>query len=391
VALPQFPQDPSSGAARSTVTIGEMLAQSGFSVEVLATTATERPVRTAVVSLLEEQGVHPESTHVKGSRPELRYRHRGVDYRLLDTTPLGAFAWQERHGRRFGELFDEELVRFDPDLLFTYGGEAGDVRRRRRARQRGVKVVFSLRNLAYLQPGAFEHVDAILSNSEFTARRYREVLGVESTPLPLPLDMDDVRAPERQAVFVTFINPSREKGVMFFARLAEEIGVRRPDAAVLVVESRGTGGMTVQAGLAGGFELRRHENLMVAEPAAKPREIYAVTRVLLAPSLWEEPAGRVVAEALVNGIPAIVSDRGGLAEVARGGAFVLPIPADITPETARPPDAPAVEPWFELIGRLLDDEAFYQESSRRAHEAGRIYERSALAQRYAAFFEHILA
>ena len=39
--------------------------------------------------------------------------------------------------------------------------------------------------------------------------------GVESTPLPLPLDPHEVLAATHQRIFITYINPSLEKGVMF--------------------------------------------------------------------------------------------------------------------------------------------------------------------------------
>ena len=90
--------------------------------------------------------------------------------------------------------------------------------------------------------------------------------------------------------------------------------------------------------------------------------------------------GRVGPESLINGIPAIVSHRGGLSEMLHGGGFVLPIPADVTPMSKLPPGPAAVEPWLELVFRLADDEAFYQDASARA----------VLAPRYVDFFEAVL-
>jgi len=39
---------------------------------------------------------------------------------------------------------------------------------------------------------------------------------------------------------VTFINPQVEKGMTVFARIALELGQRRPDIPFLLVEGRGT-------------------------------------------------------------------------------------------------------------------------------------------------------
>jgi glycosyltransferase involved in cell wall biosynthesis len=186
------------------------------------------------------------------------------------------------------------------------------------------------------------------------------------------------------------INPSQEKGLMLVARLAEEMSRQRPDMAMLFIESRGSAGRLVQAGLAGGFDLRRHENLMLSPPLTQPKEIYAATRVLLAPSLWNEPAGRVAAEALLNGIPPLVSDRGGLPEICNGGGFTRHIPAEITPGLARPVEADVVQPWIDLIVRLEDDDDFYQQHSLLARQAGQIYHPDRLVPCYMEFFRSVL-
>jgi glycosyltransferase involved in cell wall biosynthesis len=158
----------------------------------------------------------------------------------------------------------------------------------------------------------------------------------------------------------------------------------------LFIESRGSAGRLVEAGLSAGFDLRRHENLMLSPPVAQPKEIYVATRVLLAPSLWHEPAGRVAAEALLNGIPPLVSDRGGLPETCNGAGFYLPIPPEITPRTARPVDPEVVEPWIELIARLEDDAQFYREEAERARVAGQIYHPDQLTPRYLEFFRSVV-
>ena len=182
------------------------------------------------------------------------------------------------------------------------------------------------------------------------------------------------------------VNPSPEKGLMLLARLAEELSLRRPDIALLVVESRGSGGLLARAGLAGGFDLRRHANITVSGAVSAPKDLYEPTQVLLVPSLWEEPAGRVVAEALLNAIPPIVSDRGGLAEVANGAGFVVPIPPEVTPSATAPAPREAVEPWIDLIVRLEDDQEFYRRQCDIARQAGSVYLREHLVPRYREYF-----
>jgi hypothetical protein len=66
-----------------------------------------------------------------------------------------------------------------------------------------------------------------------------------------------------------------------FARLAKELSRQRPDLPILVIESRGTAGWLGSVALAGGFALRRHENIMVSSAVPQPKDIYTPTRILV--------------------------------------------------------------------------------------------------------------
>ena len=84
--------------------------------------------------------------------------------------------------------------------------------------------------------------------------------------------------------FLTFVNPSCEKGVYVFARIADELGRHRPDIPVLVVESRGTEATVAACGL----ELREHGNVFFMGHTHDPRDFWGVTKVCLLPSVWWE-------------------------------------------------------------------------------------------------------
>lgn len=390
--LPQLPQDPASGAARSTRTMCEMLAAAGAEVRAVATTASERSKRTDSVAYLRELGIQPE-VHKGGTRPEITFDDRGIHYHLLDVGPRAMHAWQKVVGAQFDLIFDRELHSFKPDILLAFGGLPGDQRRYERARRQGVRIVFSLRNFGYVNDGGREllsAMDGVLTPSRFLTDFYLTALGIESTPLPLPMELDDVLSPEHDPIFFTMINPAPEKGLMVIATLAEQLSLQRRDIPMMFVESRGSAGRLVQAGLLGGFDLRRHENLIMTPPLAQPKEIYLAARAILAPSLWQEPAGRVAAEAVLNGIPPLVSDRGGLPETCNGAGFYLPIPPEITPQYPRPVPPAVVEPWIELILRLEGDADFYQAESARARQAGAIYLPENLQPRYVEYFASIL-
>ena len=393
--LPQLPQDPASGAARSMRTACEMLAGAGWEVRALATTATESAVALDADGVLRAAGFavtvrEPNRAVYRHDRAVLEFTGgHGIFFRLLDTGGAPPHDWQGAHGTQFNRLFQRELADFRPDIVFGFGGTPADIDRYRRTQAAGRKVVFGLRNQGYTAAQWLRSLDAVLTPSQFLSGFYRNALGLVSTALPTPIDLEETIAPDREAIFFTAVNPSREKGAFFLARLAEELATRRPDVPLLFIESRGSAGTLVQAGLAGGFDLRRHESLMFAPAVSKPAEFFRATRVLLVPSVWEEASGRVVAEALVNGVPPIVSERGGLAESACGAGFVVPLPKALTLETNQPVAAGDVQRWIECIEQLADD-ANYAPASARAREAGEAYRPAVLAPRYVEFFARVL-
>lgn len=141
---------------------------------------------------------------------------------------------------------------------------------------------------------------------------------------------------------------------------------------------------------AGGFDLRRHENIVFSPPVPKSSDIHDPTRVLLAPSV-EQPSGRATREARLNGIPPLLSDRGGLPETVNGAGFVLPLPPGYTIAAKQPLEPAGVRPWIEVIERLYDDEAFYREQCGRAREASRVYLPENLAPKDVEFFRNLVA
>jgi glycosyltransferase involved in cell wall biosynthesis len=377
LVLPQLPQDPASGAARSMTSISELLAECGWQVRALATTVTESAHPVDSRGVLEALGTAVERRSRRG--PELHYTRRGIAFRTLVTPgSLRLATWEKVDGRRFDLAFAEELSAFAPDILFTYGMYEGDLRRQRSAARAGIKVVFGLRNEAYLGFREWNHVSGVLTPSQYLSDAYLADAGLASTPLFAPMDPEEILAADRDPIFITMVNPSVRKGVDFFARLAERMSVSRPDLPFLVIESEGSAGTLLDAGRRAGIDLRRHENIMISRSVPQPKDIFAPTRVLVVPSI-REPGARVVPEALLNGVPPVVSDRGGLPEMCCGAGRVLPVLNDA-----------AIDAWMATIVALMDDDELYRAESERALQAAHAFERDILRPKYDAFFRGVL-
>ncbi len=104
------------------------------------------------------------------------------------------------------------------------------------------------------------------------------------------------------------------------------------------------------------------------------------------PSLGKESFGLVAAEAMLNGIPVLASNRGALPEVVGDAGFLFPIAECYTPATRTVPTADEVECWIETIIRLWDDPGFYQEWSQAARRRAQRWLPDQLAESYKQFF-----
>ena len=154
-----------------------------------------------------------------------------------------------------------------------------------------------------------------LSNSDFTAQRWRALCGIDSTVVP-PLVLPERYFVSTRGDRVLFVNPTPIKGVEIMFALAAAC----PDIPFLVSESWGLDPNWRAYCLNRAAVL---SNIEWSGPTRDMRPVYARSRTLLMPSLWEEAFGRTVVEAQINAIPVVASDRGALPDtVGAGGVLV---------------------------------------------------------------------
>ena len=375
--------DPTAGVTQSLRTIMEWLADAGHSCRILTTARFESPVTFTIEEHLQQHGVEAHG-------PVVHYAVKDVPVTLLLTRSHDESRPDRSEAAHFLALVDAALDDFTPDQVIACNGHPMIFEAMSRARMRGITTAFAVRGFGYYDRRYFEHVDHAFTCSDFLTALYREKLGLTSTPLEPPIDWSAVVAPESSRGFVTFVNPSPHKGLWLFARLADMLGSRRPDIPVLVIQSGHSGGSLTAIP---GLDFSRYPQIMAAPPVPAPADYFALTRILVAPSVWEEPFGRVAAEAMINGIPPLVSDRGSLPSVIGGdyrdggGGRVLPIPEWMTYKTMRLPSEREVEPWYQAICALWDDATLYHSVASRAREiAEQRYSETVSRDRHVRYF-----
>jgi glycosyltransferase involved in cell wall biosynthesis len=365
--------DPTAGVTQSLRTIVEWLADAGHACRILTTARFESPVTFTIEEHLKQQGADLSRLVAPGrrKRPVVHFTIKNVPVTLLLTRHNDEARPDRDEAAQYLALFDRLLDDFQPDQLIACNGHPMIFETMARARARRITTAFAVRGFGYYEPRYFADVDHAFTCSEFLTGVYREKVGLFSTPIEPPIDWSSVEAPLESRAFVTFVNPSPHKGLLLFARLADMLGSRRPDIPILVVQSGHSGG---SLNAIPGIDFSRYPQIMAAPPVPSPADYFALTRLLVVPSVWEEPFGRVAAEAMINSIPALVSSRGSLPHVVGGdfsdggGGRVLPIPEWMTFKTTTLPSESEIEPWFDAVCSLWDDAALYRRMAARARE-----------------------
>lgn len=261
---------------------------------------------------------------------------------------------------------------FKPDLVYYYGGKPLDLLIAAESKANGVPVAAYLANGNYGSTNWCRDVDLILTDSHATAQMYERTQGIKPVPVGAFIDPRPVVATRHSRKHVLFINPSPQKGVGVVVRLAMMLEKRRPDIVFEVVESRGSWQEMLEVFSTGlGTPRNKLDNVIVTPNTTDMRPIFGRARLLLAPSLWWESSGRVLAEAMMNGIPALVTDRGGMPEMIRDGGIKIQFPPQCyeKPYTTLPVEA-LLERVVEEIIRLYDDQPYYEAYALKAKQVG---------------------
>ncbi len=250
----------------------------------------------------------------------------------------------------FVQKLRAQIKEFKPDVVLTSCPEpscgADDITRMveilRRFELPVVLYVHDMKATLPLFEDVKNQLSAVVTNSEFMAGRIQEQWDIECDVVyPVP-EWGPIDADRPDGSFITFFNPSPHKGMGIGNALVNKAFRDRP---FLFVE----GFIDPEAH---GISLYRSGNLVHARRSPDVATIYAMTRLVIIPSQWEEPFGRVALEAMYNRIPVIASKTGGLVEsVGSGGILVEKFKK--------------VDPWVEAVKRLDDPR-----ERRRMVEAG---------------------
>jgi len=355
-----------SGGAISTKAMLEVLAAAGFDCHSVSMTVFDGREEFPLDRLL---GSELADDRHAGHFVEKEIR--GVRHHLFRTgSTLGRGVRQEE-AERFLVLAAERLREIQPDIVLATGGGPLVRELHKLATEIAPCRIFYLANAGFARADLFEPFHHVWCPSGALVDLYRERLGIEAEVFPnVMLNNSFIEAPSgnvRPTIrrrYVTFINPTPEKGAMLFFRLARLAAIERPDIHFLVIASRASHAQWQ-------FDPGQLPNVHWIPNRRDMRPIYRRTAMLLFPTLCFEGAGRVAAEAQLSGIPVLATRSGGIPEQLNGAGFLFDPPQRLLDDFLAMPTEEEVRPWLDRIIQLHDDADAWRSASEAARAAAK--------------------
>lgn len=157
---------------------------------------------------------------------------------------------------------------------------------------------------------ALRKATLLIANSNYMREVIRRFSDIEAEIVYPAIDLQRYQADTSQGDSVLFVKPQYVKGLPIFVQVAS----RMPDTHFVVA------GKTRRHAW---MKLRHLNNVDCMGWVKDMKGAYGRARLLIGPSIWPEPFGRVFVEAAASGIPSVASARGGIAEAVGGGGILI--------------------------------------------------------------------
>lgn len=359
--------DTSSGASLSVREMLRQLVARGYDVQILGCTIFDNPKGANLLQQIWQR------TPARAGQIFIA-RDGELEHQLLVTGNTYRESMTSEEENRWHQQYAYLLDSFRPDVVWFYGGYTLELLIADEARSRGIPSAFYLVNGNYLKgPRWSRDIDLILTDTQATADLYRAKMHLPVTPIGKFIDPERFVAKQHQRKNVLFVNPTWPKGAGVFVQLALMLEQLRPDITLEVVEARADwSAILKEASRLIGTPRDSLSNVRVTANTSDMRPVYERARILLLPSLWWESGARVLAEAMLNGIPAIVSNYGGSPGLIENAGIVIDLPAACHEEPYQHiPGQHELQPLLEAVIAFYDDQQLYEEYVERAVRVGK--------------------
>lgn len=347
--------DTSSGASISIREMLRQLSKKGFEIEIVGATIFDSQNGTDRLPYSLKEIKEMEASYL--NIPDGPLLHR-----LVITQSTEILSMRNEEISNLLKIFRAVIDRFEPDILFLYGGNSAEMFFLSEARDRKISTLAYVANANYGGRRWCRDTDKIITDTKATAALYYSKEGIKIQPIGKFINLAEIIPKNHKRQNITFINPSWQKGAGIVAQLAYVMNKNRPDIKFEIVESRGSWPKILQLVTSQFFddECTSLDNVILTPNTRNISSVYSRSRIILLPSVWWESGSRVLAEAMLNGVPALVTNRGGSPEIIGDGGIVFELPENCykEPYNSLPP-LDLIKGMAELIEQLWDKEDIY--------------------------------
>jgi len=184
---------------------------------------------------------------------------------------------------------------------------------------------------------AFKRADFIIANSRFIQKLIKKWYDIDSSVIYPFIKLKDYKTKKKSPKYITLIRPEIHKGVEIFLKISDEL----PNKKFLAV------GSSEKAN-----ELMKKKNIKYIPWTGNMKKVYTQTKIILIPTILPESFGRMTVEGMINGIPCIATNMGGLLEAIGDSGIIIDDYSDI-------------RKWVNAINKLNNKE-FYSKLSKKA-------------------------
>ena len=351
--------DSSSGAAKHCKALLEQLAKRG--VNILAIGGFVFDSIAGAKSTFPKLEAEVQQDAAK--KPPIALEQNGINYLYIPTSTTSLSLLPHDEEWRIYTAFCRQLNIFRPDVCMGYGMALFGTAVHAECKRRGIPHAYPICNGNHPYYNFWDS-DLLFTDSAANAQLYAQRDHLNLATTGAFIDKDAYIADSGSHEYITMINPEPRKGGSIFAKLALKAknDPELKNEKFLVVNSRGNFGSTVSVLHDGddkeakNYKPEMFDNVRMTQNTTNMKAIYALTKVLLAPSVpkaWYEGWGRVASEAVLNRIPVLVAKNGGLEEAMAGAGIALDVPSTLHDDPARMPSDEEIAPWLEALKELL--------------------------------------
>lgn len=348
--------DISSGASIHCRYILESLQQRGFEIWAFSSFIFDRP-HGGSATFGDLQTFYSQRPRAQ----IFEFNDRGIHYIYLKSKQTFERQRTSDEQMMYYEHYCDILERFQPDIVLGYGTGMDSYTCFAEAKRRGIKTVYTLMNGKHGH-FSFPYFDLVITDSQTTSQLYANRDGINCVPIGQFIEPERVVSPTHNPTYITMINPDLFKGAAIFARIAEYCSKTHPDWKFLVVNSRADFAQIVTVLHTKGkndelpYTNYKFENVTAIPSTGDVRQIYAVTKIMLVPSLAYESWGRVASEAMLNGLPVLGHNIGGIPEAIGEGGIILDPPQHCLEDNRSLPDDNEILPYVQALERLTSED-----------------------------------